>query len=40
MIKESIRTLLPMFGTRRMLKEYMTEMYVAAAQGVVVELLE
>jgi glycogen phosphorylase len=39
-IKESIRTLLPMFGTRRMLKEYMTEMYVPAAQGVVVELLE
>jgi starch phosphorylase len=39
-IKESIRTLLPMFGTRRMLKEYMTEMYVPAAQGEVVELLE
>lgn len=26
-IKESIRTLVPMFSTRRMVKEYMTEMY-------------
>ncbi len=38
-VKESIRTMLPMFSTNRMLKEYVTEMYVPAAQGVVSELL-
>jgi starch phosphorylase len=34
-VKESIRTMLPMFGTTRMLKEYVNEMYVPAAQGLV-----
>jgi starch phosphorylase len=29
-IKENIRTLLPQFSTRRMLKEYITGMYVPA----------
>ena len=38
LVKESIRTLLPMFSTNRMLKEYMTEMYVPAAAGDVIEL--
>jgi len=38
-VKESIRTLLPMFSTNRMLKEYMTEMYVPAATGQTVELI-
>ncbi|HLF25291.1 MAG TPA: alpha-glucan family phosphorylase [Anaerolineae bacterium] len=38
-VKESIRTMLPMFCTSRMLKEYMNEMYVPAAQGSVSELL-
>ena len=33
MVKESIRTLAPMFSTARMLKEYTTEMYVPAALG-------
>jgi len=36
MIKESIRTLLPMFSTTRMLKEYLTEMYIPAMQEAVV----
>ena len=31
MVKESIRTIAPMFGTSRMLKEYVTEMYAPAA---------
>ncbi len=31
MVKESIRTLAPMFSTARMLKEYTTDMYVSAA---------
>jgi glucan phosphorylase len=31
MMKESIRTLGPMFSTARMLKEYATDMYVPAA---------
>ncbi|MGH2593161.1 MAG: alpha-glucan family phosphorylase [Anaerolineae bacterium] len=39
LVKESIRTMLPMFGTRRMLKEYMHEMYLPAARGLVAELL-
>jgi starch phosphorylase len=30
-VKESIRTLAPMFSTRRMVKEYATDMYVPAA---------
>jgi len=30
-VKESIRTLAPMFSTWRMVKEYTTEMYVPAA---------
>ena len=34
-VKESIRTLLPMFSTNRMLKEYTREMYVPAAEGLV-----
>jgi starch phosphorylase len=38
-VKESIRSLLPMFSTNRMLKEYMTEMYVPAARGKVTELV-
>jgi len=33
MVKESIRTLAPMFSTARMLKEYTTDMYVPAALG-------
>ncbi|GAP13887.1 maltodextrin phosphorylase [Longilinea arvoryzae] len=32
-IKESMRTLAPMFSTRRMVKEYMTEMYESAMQA-------
>jgi starch phosphorylase len=32
-VKESIRTLAPMFSTRRMVKEYTTEMYVPAAMS-------
>jgi glycogen phosphorylase len=32
-VKESIRTLAPMFSTARMLKEYTTDMYVPAALG-------
>ncbi len=32
-IKESIKTLAPMFSTRRMVKEYMTEMYQPAMQA-------
>ena len=39
LVKESIRTMLPTFGTRRMLKEYMNEMYLPAARGLVTELL-
>ena len=39
LLKESIRTLLPMFSTNRMLKEYMTDMYVPAARGEVTELV-
>ena len=31
MVKESIRTITPMFGTSRMLKEYVTEMYLPPA---------
>jgi starch phosphorylase len=31
-VKESIRTMLPMFGTTRMLKEYINEMYLPAMQ--------
>ena len=34
-VKESIRTLLPMFSTNRMLKEYMKDMYLLAASGAV-----
>ncbi len=37
MMKESIRTLAPMFSTSRMLKEYVTEMYVPAALGEPIE---
>jgi starch phosphorylase len=33
MVKESIRTIAPMFSTARMLKEYTSEMYVPAAAG-------
>jgi starch phosphorylase len=33
MVKESIRTLAPMFSTARMLKEYTTDMYVPSALG-------
>ena len=33
MVKESIRTLAPMFSAARMLKEYTTEMYLPAAVG-------
>jgi len=33
MVKESIRTVAPMFSTARMLKEYTTEMYLPAAMG-------
>ncbi len=33
MVKESIRTVAPMFSTARMLKEYTTEMYLPAATG-------
>jgi starch phosphorylase len=40
MVKESIRTLLPLFGTNRMLKEYMQEMYVPAMNREVDVLLE
>jgi glucan phosphorylase len=36
MVKESIRTIAPMFSTARMLKEYTTEMYVPAATGKIV----
>jgi len=32
-VKESIRTLAPMFSTRRMVKEYMTEMYASAMRA-------
>ena len=32
-VKESIRTLVPMFNTRRMVKEYTTEMYLPAAMS-------
>jgi len=32
-VKESIKTLAPMFSTRRMVKEYMTEMYQPAMQA-------
>lgn len=39
MVKESIRTMLPMFGTNRMLKEYMAEMYVPAMKGEAVQTL-
>jgi starch phosphorylase len=39
MVKESIRTMLPMFSTRRMLLEYMNDMYVPAARGKVDPLL-
>ena len=31
MVKESIRTIGPMFSTARMLKEYTTELYVPAS---------
>ncbi len=37
MVKESIRTLAPMFSTTRMLKEYVTDMYAPAALGIVSE---
>ncbi|HEX7555576.1 MAG TPA: alpha-glucan family phosphorylase [Leptolinea sp.] len=33
MIKESIRTLVPQFSTRRMLKEYMSQMYLTEMNG-------
>jgi starch phosphorylase len=33
MVKESIRTLAPMFSTARMLKEYTTDLYLPAATG-------
>ncbi len=36
-IKESIRTMLPMFCTSRMLKEYMKDVYLPAMQGLVGE---
>jgi len=32
-VKESIRTLAPIFSTRRMVKEYMTEMYESAMRA-------
>jgi starch phosphorylase len=32
-IKESIRTLTPLFSMRRMLKEYVTQLYLPAMQG-------
>jgi starch phosphorylase len=38
MVKESIRTIAPMFSTARMLKEYTNEMYVPAATDKVVEI--
>ena len=34
LVKESIRSLAPVFSTHRMVKEYTTEMYVPAAQAV------
>jgi starch phosphorylase len=37
MIKESIRTAAPMFSTSRMLKEYVTDMYVPAARNEPIE---
>ncbi|HTP08146.1 MAG TPA: alpha-glucan family phosphorylase [Anaerolineae bacterium] len=37
MVKESIRTIAPMFSTARMLKEYTTELYVPAATGKIVK---
>jgi glucan phosphorylase len=37
MMKESIRTLAPMFSTARMLKEYTTDMYVPASLNKPVE---
>jgi len=33
MIKESLRTLAPQFSTRRMLKEYMSQMYLPEMVG-------
>ncbi|MCS7252304.1 MAG: hypothetical protein NZ572_07800, partial [Thermoflexus sp.] len=33
MVKESIRSLAPFFNTRRMLKEYLHEMYLPALQA-------
>ncbi len=37
MVKESIRTIAPMFSTARMLKEYTSEMYVPAATDTIVK---
>jgi len=39
-VKESIRTLAPMFSTSRMVKEYTTEMYVPAAMSSALEGVE
>jgi len=38
MVKESIRTIAPMFSAARMLKEYTTEMYLPAATGKVAKV--
>ena len=34
MVKQSIRTVLPRFSARRMVKEYVREMYVPAAHRI------